>query len=993
MQKCKQRAPLGYSQGGGVRYGEQESQSVAFGGDQAQAAQKLNNGDAALDANANRPGFSGVSVGLDGRGTVNMDNLKEGEYSNPGLPGQYAAKNQDKMEFNVGANQAYAADPKGFAAAYPSQAAGMQSQLTANALARPSSYSQPTAQQTAAFERSLSEGVDTSAGKQTSFGNTGAERLGTAPGSERQTSFNYSNTNVKPSQALPQPPASTPASLPIVPAVSQSAPTSTAANPIAQTTPTQSTAQTTATPKQPVSTFNNVVANPLGGSEYDPVTGEYVSRAVKKQAVPLAQGGLVQGYATGGEVDAATAARHARARAMQQAAAGAQLAEARRPEPEAEISLGSGAGTTYDAGSSVPGGFASDSKQYKDTGHAFAQGGDVSRPRILGKVEGPGTATSDSVPAQLSDGEYVIPANVVRHFGTKHFDNMVKKVTGNVPPPPVIKDGAVHAVKGGDPFYDRENARENDQRHVMQMDKLQDTSAAIQQTQAIDTANKAASVPVSPVMTELSNANVSRMGDATTHTANPKKLDDGLMAGLHNAGQINKNSMVAPAIQQQQRSGDKDFFTGLKPDSMRPPAEQRANGVPLPPAERVAPIASTLTQEQIEARYPQANAQKPLTYGLPPSAGLNDDQRRAVQETLKLQAAQREQQKAQGLGFNGRTANTDTVPTDPTQDAYQQARNDGHGRLVSAGKAALDATGLPLAVDGAVSAVGNSAQIGQQAGSYLFDPSQEYAAAHPEVAKSSAGEGIKQANAATDTRSHPSVKSVNELAQNGRQNLPYSPIDQYSPTENVANQQQAKLGYTSVNGTEFNDKPTGNNFTYDMGANNRQGGQSRDSLSFGREIPQEQLSRIQNIVAEDKRVNSDPVLKAAKEKRWAEIEAKNKFDHLTYEASRGNEGAVKALDQINAQAKLGADERQLAATNEANRLEKQKLENKDVHKEQLANDKSKMWGIYTTEPSPEISADPKALEAFKKKQLLAKQWLIDQGQSAQDVAKYDANQV
>lgn len=42
-----------------------------------------------------------------------------------------------------------------------------------------------------------------------------------------------------------------------------------------------------------------------------------------------------------------------------------------------------------------------------------------------GKIAGPGTGTSDSIPAMLSDGEYVIPADVVRRYGTKFFDQMI----------------------------------------------------------------------------------------------------------------------------------------------------------------------------------------------------------------------------------------------------------------------------------------------------------------------------------------------------------------------------------------------------------------------------------------------------------------------------------------------------------------------------------------------------------------------------------------
>jgi len=44
-----------------------------------------------------------------------------------------------------------------------------------------------------------------------------------------------------------------------------------------------------------------------------------------------------------------------------------------------------------------------------------------------GKVKGPGTGTSDSVPIRVSTGEYVIPANVVRMKGKEYFDSMLEK--------------------------------------------------------------------------------------------------------------------------------------------------------------------------------------------------------------------------------------------------------------------------------------------------------------------------------------------------------------------------------------------------------------------------------------------------------------------------------------------------------------------------------------------------------------------------------------
>jgi hypothetical protein len=47
-----------------------------------------------------------------------------------------------------------------------------------------------------------------------------------------------------------------------------------------------------------------------------------------------------------------------------------------------------------------------------------------------GKVEGPGTGTSDSVPIRVSTGEYVIPAHVVKMKGKEFFDSMLEKYKG-----------------------------------------------------------------------------------------------------------------------------------------------------------------------------------------------------------------------------------------------------------------------------------------------------------------------------------------------------------------------------------------------------------------------------------------------------------------------------------------------------------------------------------------------------------------------------------
>ena len=66
-----------------------------------------------------------------------------------------------------------------------------------------------------------------------------------------------------------------------------------------------------------------------------------------------------------------------------------------------------------------------------------------------GMVQGPGTSTSDSIPAKLSNNEYVIPAHVVMKKGTDFFDKLLES---NAPKgqgmKPSVQNGVIHAAGG-----------------------------------------------------------------------------------------------------------------------------------------------------------------------------------------------------------------------------------------------------------------------------------------------------------------------------------------------------------------------------------------------------------------------------------------------------------------------------------------------------------------------------------------------------------------
>lgn len=71
---------------------------------------------------------------------------------------------------------------------------------------------------------------------------------------------------------------------------------------------------------------------------------------------------------------------------------------------------------------------------------AIGQGGGNMIPMAAegGPVLGPGGPFDDAGAIAISDGEYVVPADVVRKLGTNYFDKMIEKETGR--PPPSVKE-------------------------------------------------------------------------------------------------------------------------------------------------------------------------------------------------------------------------------------------------------------------------------------------------------------------------------------------------------------------------------------------------------------------------------------------------------------------------------------------------------------------------------------------------------------------------
>jgi hypothetical protein len=75
----------------------------------------------------------------------------------------------------------------------------------------------------------------------------------------------------------------------------------------------------------------------------------------------------------------------------------------------------------------IAGGFAGSSAGSAAIMSMFADGGKAKRLGRSGKVSGPGGPVDDKIPAMLSDGEYVLPADTVKAIGVKKLDKIVKK--------------------------------------------------------------------------------------------------------------------------------------------------------------------------------------------------------------------------------------------------------------------------------------------------------------------------------------------------------------------------------------------------------------------------------------------------------------------------------------------------------------------------------------------------------------------------------------
>lgn len=121
-----------------------------------------------------------------------------------------------------------------------------------------------------------------------------------------------------------------------------------------------------------------------------------------------------------------------------------------------------------------------------------------------GHVRGPGTGTSDSIPAMLSDGEFVMPADTVRKVGVRRLQDLVDMTHA----PTGKNSQATHFADGGPASYDdfeqqmaaqRAASKQRAQASFQAMDE--EAKAAASAAAAMPSAPSPSTAPANPPVT------------------------------------------------------------------------------------------------------------------------------------------------------------------------------------------------------------------------------------------------------------------------------------------------------------------------------------------------------------------------------------------------------------------------------------------------------------------------------------------------------------
>jgi hypothetical protein len=167
---------------------------------------------------------------------------------------------------------------------------------------------------------------------------------------------------------------------------------------------------------------------------------KYFSNGGMSGAAPGGTGSLYPGFADGGVAGMVSGLHgfHQKEADRQSTIPGGGALAAPAPAPSLPAVQGGGPGYSKpNPGRIVPGSPEWEAKMREmdrnrpvrksDGGIASAIALPAADGGAIGMQRGPGTGTSDSIPARLSDGEFVIPADVVHAKGTHFFQKLIDK--------------------------------------------------------------------------------------------------------------------------------------------------------------------------------------------------------------------------------------------------------------------------------------------------------------------------------------------------------------------------------------------------------------------------------------------------------------------------------------------------------------------------------------------------------------------------------------
>ena len=386
----------------------------------------------------------------------------------------------------------------------------------------------------------------------------------------------------------------------------------------------------------------------------------------------FADGGFVQGIKRAFGMDEERNAQIAayRARAAEEKAQQQAQAQQQTPQPQQR------AVTQYS-------GMSATQRREKELG--LADGGRV-RPR--GFVSGKGTATSDSIPARLSNGEYVLPADTVRAVGVEALDAL--RESTHKPVKGEQASAARGFFAGGTPggvgtwFQDQEREQEQRKQEALAAGQAAEsaTQAAVSPTPGNTSATQAGAYAPGTRGAQLVDAERQKAQD---RVAMGNALVDAIKAPFSKPATPATPSLTAPATQPEapaQNPTDARLAAGTQTSPMSG-AMNQPKPQPKPQPDAQVDTAITTAREVVPGVYSHGRGQysdNPNGMGMP--EGFTGRPSAANNAILERMSDQSKAESMARLGFGPQAQYAAEVQRAKNINADEAARNNSVGARI-----------------------------------------------------------------------------------------------------------------------------------------------------------------------------------------------------------------------------------------------------------------------------------------------------------------------